>query len=73
MPADGKTVSSLAGMSQPRDGDNAGPQSISVSPTKPDRTRLVYLYPLTAVFSSSGSIDDAANFGPGPAKPVDAE
>ena len=37
-----------------------------------DRTRPVYPYPLTAQYKGSGSIDDAKNFGPGPAQPVAA-
>ena len=37
---------------------------------KVDRTRPVYPYPLTAKYKGTGSIDEAANFTAGPAKPV---
>jgi feruloyl esterase len=39
-------------------------------PSRTDRTRPVYPYPLTTRYNGSGSIDDAGNFGPGPANPV---
>lgn len=38
-----------------------------------DRARPIYPYPLTAVYNGSGSIDDAKNFVPGPAKRSPAE
>jgi hypothetical protein len=40
--------------------------------SKVDRTRPVYPYPLTAKYNGSGSIDDATNFSPGPAKSAPA-
>ena len=39
---------------------------------KPDRTRPVFPYPLTAKYSGSGSIDDARNFVAGSPEPVPA-
>lgn len=39
---------------------------------KPDRTRPVFPYPLTAKYTGSGSPDDAKNFVPGSAEPVPA-
>ncbi|MFN7996915.1 MAG: tannase/feruloyl esterase family alpha/beta hydrolase [Bryobacteraceae bacterium] len=40
---------------------------------KPDRTRPVFPYPLTAKYKGIGSIDDAANFSVGAPRPVDPE
>jgi len=39
---------------------------------KPDRTRPVFPYPLTAKYSGTGSIDDARNFVAGSPEPVPA-
>jgi feruloyl esterase len=39
---------------------------------KPDRTRPVFPYPLTAKYTGTGSIDDAKTFLPGSAEPVPA-
>jgi hypothetical protein len=49
-----------------------GPQEVAGDATKADRTRPVYPYPLTAIYSGSGSIDDANSFRPGPPKPAAA-
>jgi feruloyl esterase len=40
---------------------------------KPDRTRPIYPYPYIAKYTGTGSIDNAANFVQGPAKPAPAE
>jgi feruloyl esterase len=42
-------------------------------PTRVDRTRPAFPYPLTTKYNGSGSIDDARNFSPGPAAPVAAD
>jgi feruloyl esterase len=39
-------------------------------PTKIDRTRPVFPYPLSVRYTGSGSIDEAQNFTAGPAEPV---
>ena len=49
-----------------------GLREIAGDATKADRTRPVYPYPLTAVYSGSGSIDDANSFSAGPPKPAAA-
>lgn len=53
---------------------NGGPPPDMNPPVnaKPDRTRPVYPYPLTAKYVGSGSIDDAHNFTEGDPKPVPA-
>ena len=43
------------------------------TPARPDRTRPIYPYPYTAQYKGSGSIDDAASFVQGPAKPAPAD
>jgi feruloyl esterase len=40
---------------------------------RPDRTRPVFPYPVTARYTGNGSIDDAANFVAGPAQAVPTE
>ena len=40
------------------------------TPSRVDRTRPAFPYPLTTRYNGAGSIDDARNFGPGPAAPV---
>jgi feruloyl esterase len=42
-------------------------------PSRVDRTRPAFPYPLTTKYTGSGSIDDARNFSPGPAAPVAAD
>lgn len=53
-------------------GTPAGGQPPVPPASKVDRTRPVYPYPLTAAYSGTGSIDEAANFKPGPARPAPA-
>jgi feruloyl esterase len=48
------------------------PGMAAVTPAKPDRTRPIYPYPFTAQYTGKGSIDDAANFVQGPARPAPA-
>ncbi len=50
----------------------SGQAQMPANAPRVDRTRPVYPYPLTAKYSGSGSIDDARNFSPGPAKSVAA-
>ncbi len=54
------------------DGIGSPLESAQSSSQKPDRTRPVYPYPLTTVYTGHGSIDDASNFTAGPAKRVPA-
>jgi feruloyl esterase len=42
------------------------------SPARPDRTRPVYPYPMTAVYKGTGDINDASNFEAKPGRRVDA-
>jgi hypothetical protein len=56
----------------PRGSIVLGPQEVAGDATKADRTRPSYPYPLTAIYSGSGSIDDADSFGPGPPEPAAA-
>jgi feruloyl esterase len=49
-----------------------GLREVAGDATKADRTRPVYPYPLTTVYSGSGSIDDANSFSAGPPKPAAA-
>ena len=49
-----------------------GLRDVAGDATKADRTRPVYPYPLTAVYSGLGSIDDANSFSAGPPKPAAA-
>ena len=53
-------------------GGPGGPPQQNAAPPKVDRTRPVYPYPLTAKYNGTGSIDEAANYTAGPAKPVPA-
>jgi len=48
------------------------PEMANDSLAKPDRSRPVYPYPLTAKYVGSGSINDAANFVAGPLQPAPA-
>ena len=71
MPAGGRPgMMPPAGTAPPQDSGHDGPPPMLANETKADRTRPVYPYPQTAVYSGSGSIDDAKNFNPGPARPA---
>ncbi len=48
------------------------PDMLQPSPRRPDRTRPVFPYPLTAKYVGSGSIDDAHNFAAGNSEEVPA-
>jgi feruloyl esterase len=48
------------------------PDMFQTAKPKPDRTRPVFPYPLTAKYVGSGSIDDVRNFVPGDPRPVPA-
>jgi len=61
-----------SGITSPPQGMTGPPPDMGGNPTKADRTRPVYPYPLTAVYLGSGSVDEAKNFGLGPAKPAPA-
>ncbi len=52
-------------------GAPSGPGAPAAQP-KPDRTRPIYPYPYIAQYTGKGSIDDAANFVQGPARPAPA-
>lgn len=56
------------------DADHTGPRPGISHPgeSKPDRTRPVFPYPLTAKYVGTGNIDDARNFAAGSPRPVPA-
>ena len=54
----------------PQSGNHKGQRSPAEQTANADRTRPIYPYPLTADYNGSGSVDDARNFRPGPAKPA---
>jgi feruloyl esterase len=56
----------------PPDAASPGPAN-EPAPARVVRTRPVFPYPLTTRYNGSGSIDAAANFGPGPVAPVAEE
>jgi hypothetical protein len=64
MPASGMPAGGMPAGGRPPEAGGPAP--------KVDRTRPVYPYPLTAKYNGTGSIDDAINFSPGPAKPAAA-
>ena len=70
-PPDGAPPAGLPrGIGDPVLESGAHPPSAPVIPRAADRSRPVYPYPYTTLYKGTGSIDDAANFVRGPAKPV---